>query len=151
MYTVDSNMIGLHAVPIVNLPSRKLAGKHEISFVSCGQDRACPSGITIRIIRTTTPQNRVFLTRFSCRHHHNSLLTVFYRIRNDEGQRGKTGDEFSTLRGAPSPIRGGYSAVRRFPNQARPAGAPTGKPSPVSSPLFALFVVYLHRYSFLSS
>ena len=48
-------------------------------------------------------------------------------------------DQRSTLRGAPSPIRGGYSAVRRFPNQARPAGAPTGKPSPVSSPLFRAF------------
>ena len=50
-------------------------------------------------------------------------------------------DQRSTLRGAPSPIRGDSSAVRHFPNLARPAGAPTGKPSPFrsfSSPYFFL-------------
>jgi len=61
-------------------------------------------------------------------------------------------DQRSTLRGAPSPIRGDSSAVRHFPNLARPAGAPTGKPSPfhsLSSPLF--FPEFMSSNSFPAS
>ena len=45
MYTVDSNMIGLHAVPIVNLPSRKLArGNMRLALLAAGKTELAPPG-----------------------------------------------------------------------------------------------------------
>ena len=60
-------------------------------------------------------------------------------------------DQRSTLRGAPPLSVVDIRLFAPFPIRRAQRAHLTGKPSPVSSPLFALFVVFLLRYSFLSS
>jgi len=59
-------------------------------------------------------------------------------------------DQRSTLRGAPSPICGGYSAVRPFSDRARPAGAPTEKTIRLGLPIQLTTKPYVSQPPFLS-